>query len=236
MGVSQRIAVYGGTFDPVHHGHVEVARRILELFALDEVIFMPAYVAPHRRRERVASAFHRYAMLVLATQDDERLRISTAELDAPDRPYTVETIGRLRQEFGESKRLFFVMGADSWLEIETWRDWNRLLALCDHIVVTRPGYELNVPGISAPEKIVDVRQFDERRLASVLSDDAGPRVFLTDAVMVNVSATGIRAAATAGDREQLGRMAPAPVADYIQKYGLYQKANEPELERKNVAS
>src|SRR5260370_12906147 len=138
MGASQRIAVYGGTFDPVHHGHVEVARRILELFALDEVIFMPAYVAPHRRRECVSSAFHRYAMLVLATQDDARLRVSTAELDAPDRPYTVETIGRLRQEFGESKRLFFVMGADSWLEIETWREWDRLLALCDHSVLTRP--------------------------------------------------------------------------------------------------
>ena len=101
----------------------------VELFALDEVIFMPAYVAPHRRRDSVSSPFHRYAMLALATQDDQRLRISTAELDAPDRPYTVDTIARLRQELGENTRLFFVMGADSWLEIETWRDWNRLLGL-----------------------------------------------------------------------------------------------------------
>src|SRR5260370_13603292 len=145
MGASQRIAVYGGTFDPVHHGHVEVARRILELFALDEVIFMPAYVAPHRRRESVSSAFHRYAMLALATQDDERLRISTAELDAPDQPYTVETIGRLREDVGETTRLLFVMGAESRLEIETWRERNRALALCHNIVATRPGYEFKLP-------------------------------------------------------------------------------------------
>ena len=233
---SQRIAVYGGTFDPVHHGHVEIARRIFELFRLDEVVFMPAFVAPHRRRESISSAFHRYAMLALATQSDERLRVSTAELDAPDRPYTVETIERLWRELGETTRLFFVMGADSWLEIETWRDWNRLLSLCDHIVVTRPGYELAVPGVAhGAATIVDVRQFDKRRLASILSDETGPRVFLTDAVMLNVSATEIRAAASAGDREQLRRMTPAVVADYIEKYGLYRIANEPELERRKVA-
>src|SRR5690242_8355072 len=142
MVASHRMAVYGGTFDPVHNGHMEIARRILKLFELDEILFMPAYVAPHKTRAGVSPAFHRYAMLALATQDDERLRISTAELEAPELPYTVETISRLRAELGETTRLFFVMGADSWSEIATWRDWQRLLSLCDYIVITRPGYGL----------------------------------------------------------------------------------------------
>src|SRR5438552_1974012 len=114
MKTSDRIAVYGGTFDPVHNGHVVVARRILKLFELGGVLVMPAYVAPHKVKTIVSPAFHRYAMLALATQDDEQLRISTAELESPESPYTVDTIARLREEFGEATRLFFVMGADSW--------------------------------------------------------------------------------------------------------------------------
>ena len=87
----QRVAIYGGTFDPVHKGHIEVARRVLELFGLEEVLFVPACVPPHK--SGISSAFHRFAMLALATEQDARLRISTIELDEPERPYAVE-IGR----------------------------------------------------------------------------------------------------------------------------------------------
>ena len=90
--MKRRIGLYGGTFDPVHLAHLEVARRLLELFALDEVLFIPACVAPHKRRTSVTPALHRYAMLALATQDDERLRVSTIELDAPEKPYTVDRV------------------------------------------------------------------------------------------------------------------------------------------------
>ena len=222
MAATRRIAVYGGTFDPVHNGHIEVARRILKLFALDEVLFMPAYVAPHKQRAIVSSAFHRYAMLALATQDDDRLRISTAELDARERVYTVETLARLRERFGDTTRLFFIMGADSWTEIRSWRDWERLLQLCDHIVVTRPGYDLDTPGVpAAAETMSDLRGLGGKEVAALLSEEWGPRVFITDAVMVDASATNIRAAARAGDREKLAELIPARVVDYIEKYGLY---------------
>ena len=90
----KRIAVYGGTFDPVHVGHAAVARKLLELFGLDELLFVPAFVAPHKRDRKVSPAFDRHAMLALATQDERRLRISTVELSAPERPYTVETLTR----------------------------------------------------------------------------------------------------------------------------------------------
>jgi len=223
MVASHRMAVYGGTFDPVHNGHVEIARRILKLFELDEVLFMPAYVAPHKTRASVSPAFHRYAMLALATQDDERLRISTAELEAPELPYTVETIARLKAEFGETTRLFFVMGADSWSEITTWRDWQRLLGLCDYIVITRPGYGLESESVpAAAENVVDLRGLDHKQTVERLSEDTKSRVFITDAVMLDVSATEVRAVARAGDGEELRKMVPSRVADYIRKYRLYE--------------
>jgi nicotinate-nucleotide adenylyltransferase len=231
---TRRVAVYGGTFDPVHLGHLQVARRILGLFALDEVLFMPALIAPHKHRDQVASAFHRYTMLALATEQDQWLKISTMELERPEHPYTVETIERLQKKFGVSRRLFFVMGADSWVEFETWREWERLLELCDHIVVTRPGYALRPNGIPA-EKVLDVRQFNEQQLAVELNRNVRPRVFVTDAVMLDISATAIRAAVAAADQTMLRQSTPGPVADYIEKYSLYQKANESELEREQLA-
>src|SRR5258708_38149527 len=109
-----RASLDGGTFDPVHNGDIEVAGRILRLFDLDEVIFVPACVPPHKRGAGISSAFHRFAMLALATQDDERFRISTVELDEPDRPYAVDTVSRLQDKLGSSHRLFFLIGADSW--------------------------------------------------------------------------------------------------------------------------
>src|SRR4028119_1977450 len=91
-----RIALYGGTFDPVHNAHLAVACELLKLFALDEVLFIPAHVAPHKRRSvPPASPWHRYAMLALATQSEARFCVSTVELDEPERPYTVDTIARL---------------------------------------------------------------------------------------------------------------------------------------------
>jgi len=221
--MKRRIALYGGTFDPVHLGHLEVARRLLELFALDEVLFIPAYVAPHKRRTKVSPAVDRYAMLALATQGDKRLRVSTIELDAPEKPYTVETLERMRQGFGEQAQLFFVMGADSWAEIATWHEWERVLAGSNHIIVTRPGYEVQTVQFASAvrERIVDVRQLNPREIGARMNGIGETRIYITDAVMADVSATAIRASARAGRVAELSQMVPPPVADYIAKYGLY---------------
>ena len=214
----RRVAIYGGTFDPVHKGHIEVARRVLQLFELDEVLFVPAYVPPHK--SGISSAFHRFAMLALATEHYVQLRLSTVEVDEPNRPYAVDTVERLQSEIGSNNRLFFMIGADSWSEITTWHEWERLLKMCDLIVVTRPGYELNG---NAPEvaKVVDGRGMIQQEISELLSSDSGPRVFLTDVAMVDVSATAIRAAARSSEMEKLREMVPAPVASYIEKYELY---------------
>jgi nicotinate-nucleotide adenylyltransferase len=214
----RRVAIYGGTFDPVHKGHVEVARRVLQLFELDEVLFVPAYVPPHK--SGISSAFHRFAMLALATEHYAQLRLSTVEVDEPNRPYAVDTVERLQSEIGSNNRLFFMIGADSWSEIMTWHEWERLLKMCDLIVVTRPGYELdgNAPEVA---KVVDGRGMIQQEISELLSSDSGPRVFLTDVAMVDVSATAIRAAARSSEMEKLREMVPAPVASYIEKYELY---------------
>jgi nicotinate-nucleotide adenylyltransferase len=223
MMALRRAAIYGGTFDPVHNGHVEVARGVLQLFELDEVLFVPACVPPHK--SGISSAFHRFAMLALATQHEPLLRLSTIELDEPERPYAVDTVERMQNEIGPTCRLFFMIGADSWSEITTWHEWQRLLKMCDLIVVTRPGYELgaNVPADFA--NVLDVRGMSREEISEWLSGDSQPRVFLTDVAMVDVSATSIRAAvqsnAQSNDWARLNEMVPAPVASYIEKYELY---------------
>ncbi|MBV9929175.1 MAG: nicotinate (nicotinamide) nucleotide adenylyltransferase [Acidobacteria bacterium] len=227
----RRVAVYGGTFDPVHVGHAAVARGLLELFGLDEVLFVPASVAPHKRGRKVSPAFDRYAMLALATEDEREFRVSTAELSAPEKPYTVETLTRFRETLGETARLFFVMGADSWEEITTWREWERVLALTDHLVVTRPGYELPVGHVTGAvrERIVDVRGASRGRVEDELKKDGGPRVYLTDAAKIKVAATDVRAAVARGDWQALNGLVLPAVAEYIKKYGLYSETDGTEF-------
>jgi nicotinate-nucleotide adenylyltransferase len=206
MDAKKRIALYGGTFDPVHSGHLEIARKISELFEIEKVLFIPAQVAPHKVGKPVTEPIHRYAMLALATQNDPRLSISTFELDAPNRRYTVDTVEHFQTTLGDSAELFFIMGADSWSEIRTWREWERLLQMINHIVVTRPGHDVDktLPSLAA-------------------------RVSFTDAVMKDVSSSSVRRVAAAGQYAELAQLVPAPVAEYIRKYELYRETNETEL-------
>src|SRR6185369_4041713 len=198
MRAQKRIALYGGTFDPVHIGHLEIARMVSVAFEIETVIFVPAQVAPHKVGRPVTEPIHRYAMLALATQADPQLVISTFELDAPDRRYTVDTVEHFQRELGDSNELFFIMGADSWSEITTWRDWERLLTMTNHIVVTRPGYDIAPP----PEGLAD-------------------RISFTDVVMKDISATKNRRLASEGRHEELEKLVPQSVANYIRKYGIY---------------
>jgi len=219
---AQRIALYGGTFDPVHAGHLEIARRVAEVFDIETVLFIPAQMAPHKLGRPVTEPIHRYAMLALATQDDPRLRISTFELEAPDRRYTVDTVEHFKREWGDSTELFFIMGADSWSEITTWREWERLLTMTNHIVVTRPGYEPSTTHVGAiSERIEDLRNLEGVGALQGDVRDDGARIFLTDVVMKDVSATDIRRRASEGRFEELAGLLPGPVLEYIQKYRIY---------------
>ena len=224
MCAKKRIALYGGTFDPVHVGHLEMARRVSQLFEIEKVLFVPAQMAPHKIARPVTEPIHRYAMLALATQDDPELLVSTFELDAPDRRYTVDTVEHFQRTLDKSTALFFIMGAYSWSEITTWRNWERLLAMTNHIVVTRPGYEPAIDHVGAVrERIIDLRSGEE----SCALNEKG--IFFTDVVKNEVSATNIRRLAREGRTEELARLLPGPVLEYIQKYGIYRNSNEAKL-------
>ncbi len=219
----QRLGVYGGTFDPVHNGHLRVAAALLENFALDQLLFVPAFVPPHKRGQVISAPHHRYAMLALATAYEARLLISTIELEAPTRPYTIETLGRLQARYSDAQ-LFFVMGMDSFRDVTSWREHERLLSEYSVIIAARPGYNV--------QKLVEAAHLAPRLQTRVIDlcgglqpraeELAKPNVFITDYVAVDVSATDVRQ--TAGAGKSVEQMAPPPVAAYIAKYQLYQLA------------
>ncbi len=221
MCAQRRIALYGGTFDPVHAGHIEIARRVSQLFEIEKVIFVPAQMAPHKIGRPVTEPIHRYAMLALATQDDPSLAISTFELDDPARRYTVDTIAHFQQSLGDETELFFIMGADSWSEVTTWREWERLLTMTNHIVVTRPGYEPTTAHVGpVGQRIVDLRTGKDPGVSTT------KHIYFTDVVMRDVSATRIRRLASEGLTDELTGLLPGPVLAYIKKYRIYREVNE----------
>lgn len=211
----KRIAFYGGSFDPLHDGHLKIAKKLTELFALDEFVFIPAFHAPHKKDKKPTSAFHRYAMLSLATQNETKIKVSKMELDLPEKPYTIETLTKLKTELPDSK-IFFVMGADSWQDITTWREWEKVLTIVNVIVVTRPPIEIGFSHIT-PEiraKIIDLRG----KIKFELEND--DKIYITDAVSLEISATEIRNKIKENSNDWQ-KDVPKEVAKYIEKYKIY---------------
>ncbi len=214
----KRIAYFGGTFDPVHNGHLEVGRSLLEQFQLDEFVFLPAYHAPHKPDRIPTSAYHRFTMLALATQNDRDLTVSMLELDKREKRYTIDTLQELHDVHPDDK-VFFVMGADSWADIRTWRDWQDVLLGADHIVVTRPGNEMSFEHVTSAvcQRIIDLRG-SETLIED--TDASDYRIYITDAVNYNISASELRRDLSDGELERTSDV-PAEVAKYIEKYELY---------------
>ncbi len=215
---NRRVAFYGGSFDPVHNGHLTIAEKLTDIFELDEFCFIPAFHAPHKKRKKPTSAYHRYAMLALATNDKSKLKISTIELDAPERPFTVETQTKLKTELPNAE-IFFIIGADSWLDITTWRDWRKVLTLTNIIVVTRPNYEIDFSHVTDEirEKIIDLRNGEEQR-----TKNKKQKIYITDAVQIDISATEIRRK-IADNENDWCKFVTEEITDYIEKYTLYAK-------------
>jgi nicotinate-nucleotide adenylyltransferase len=215
----RRIAAFGGTFDPVHNGHLEVVRAVVRNFDIDQLLIIPAYRPPHKGSRAIADGYHRFAMAVLASLDEAQVVVSTVELEAPDRPYTFETVERLRGSFGVGPELYFVMGADSFEEINTWREPSRLLSSANLIVVTRPGYNVHASHLDerSAATIVDLRG----REFEAADDLKARRIYVTDYVNTRISSTEIRQRVRGG--ESIEGMVPPRVADYIRKYELYER-------------
>ena len=216
----KRIAFYGGSFDPPHNGHLTIARKLSELFELDEFVFVPAFQAPHKKDKSPTLSFHRYAMLALATEDEAQSKVSTIELEIPAKPYTFETLLKLKKELPGTE-IFFVMGADSWAEIDTWREWETVLTLTNVIVVTRPDYEIGFSHVSEriKKRIVDLRgNFQFRKVEGKTISDT--HIYITDAVNLDVSSREIRRQIQVNSAKWR-ELVPEEVAKYIEKYDIY---------------
>ncbi len=203
-----RIAIIGGTFDPIHNGHLAAAQSVASTFKVDEVHFVPAFSPPHKQTRGMASPFHRFAMVVLATMPFAQFRTSTVEVDALEKRYTVETLERFRQMYPEAEMLF-VVGTDMYKEIESWRDFRRLFDLAHLVIVNRPGFPFR-------EDVAPFRVLNPDDSVELSSKNS---VFYLPFVEQPVSSTEIRDKRKGG--EDVRQCLPPQVWSYIEKNNLY---------------
>jgi nicotinate-nucleotide adenylyltransferase len=234
------IALFGGTFDPIHRGHVVVARAAATKFALKQVCFVPADVPPHKQKTPVLSFYHRYAMVALALAGEKTFVPSL--LEAPDaasgdsrrKPsYTIDTVRRVKAKLGKSDHLYFLIGMDAFKDIGKWYEAEALLGECDFIVAARPGYSLADVASSLPAKLrpgaAVTKLFRKQKMEGPLVLP-GATLHMLPETHENVSATQIRAAV---DRDgALKRLVPDAVAEYIQKEQLYRRKTSRTYEEK----
>jgi nicotinate-nucleotide adenylyltransferase len=196
----RRVGVMGGTFDPIHHGHLVAAEEARWQFGLDRVVFVPTG-QPWQKAAGVSDAEDRYLMTVIATASNPAFSVSRLEIDSPGPTYTVDTLRRLRADLDPDVRLFFVTGADAVLQILTWKDPDEVLALAELIAASRPGHDL-------------------ADLAEKVPAAAG-RVHPMRIPALAISSTDIRARVAVGAPIQY--LVPEGVARYIEKRGLYRE-------------
>jgi nicotinate-nucleotide adenylyltransferase len=144
---NRRLGVMGGTFDPIHHGHLVAASEVASLFELDEVVFVPTGQPWQKAVDGVTPAEDRYLMTVIATASNPRFHVSRIDIDRPGPTYTIETLRELRAAEGPKTEIFFITGADALADILSWRDVDELFALAHFIGCTRPGHRLTDPGL-----------------------------------------------------------------------------------------
>jgi len=199
-----RLGVMGGTFDPIHFGHLVTAEEALVQFNLDRVLFMPTGRPVRKTHRYVSSAEDRYLMTVIATASNPDFEVSRLEVDRPGETYTVDTMAALRDMYGPRAGLFFITGADAVREILTWKDAERFGELCTFIAATRPGFE---PDLTAP--------------LAADADVALPRVEYMEVPALAISSSDIRE--RVAGRRPVSYLLPEAVAAYIEKNGLYRE-------------
>ncbi|HJY87795.1 MAG TPA: nicotinate-nucleotide adenylyltransferase [Candidatus Acidoferrales bacterium] len=217
---AQKVALFGGSFDPIHLGHMAVASAAQRRFHLDEVHFIPCGRPPHKHRHDIVPFPHRYAMVTLACAGHQHFLPSLAEAgtDLCGRQvfYSIDTVRHFRQVYGRhGDSLYFILGADSFLEIPTWKEYEALLGSCDFIVASRPGFRMDALLLVIPPELLSrTPALGPRAIALRQST-----VHLLDAVTSPVSATEVRR--RAHRRQSIHGLVPSSVEEYISKQALY---------------
>ena len=192
-----RVGIMGGTFDPIHHGHLVAASEVADLFELDEVVFVPTGQPWQKLDREVSPAEHRYLMTVVATAANPRFRVSRVDIDRDGPTYTIDTLRDLKAQLPDAE-LYFITGADALADIFTWRDASELFALANFVGCTRPGYEM-----------------DPATLGAIPAE----RVTMVEIPALAISSTDCRDRTRRG--EPVWYLVPDGVVQYIAKHGLY---------------
>ncbi len=202
----KKIGIMGGTFNPIHHGHLVTAQEALDQFKLDRVIFIPTGDPPHKIGERLAGAEDRYLMTVIATSYNSDFFVSRIEIDRKGKSYTIDTVRGLGEIYGKDSGLYFVTGADAILEILTWKKASEIVTLCRFIAATRPGHDLSrLEGL-------------KKKLFSS-KEEASKKIFIMEIPALAISSTDIRKRLKQG--RSIDYLVPEGVSNYILKHGLY---------------
>lgn len=202
IATKQRIGIMGGTFDPIHIGHLVTAEAVRNEYGLDKVLFIPAATPPHKQNQKVTPAIHRYIMTAMATYSNPHFHVSSIELDRPGPSYTIDTIYELIDKFGPQVEIYFITGADAIQEIPTWDRIEELLGLCQFIAATRQGCVPSVDNIK--------EHFGEL---------GGRRIHRLNTPELEISSTDIRSRIKKGF--SIKYIVPESVENYILKEGLY---------------
>jgi nicotinate-nucleotide adenylyltransferase len=218
MTSATRIGILGGTFDPVHAGHIDTALAARRALALERVLVMPTGTPPHRAAPPTASRFHRFAMTALAVTGLDGLLVSDLEIGITEPCYTFDTLARLHATGLAASQIYFITGADAFQEIETWNWYPRVLEMAQFVVVSRPGHAAGglpakLPALAARMRAAATGVDASRQPASPLE------VLLVDVATRDVSSTEVRQRLEAGI--SVAGLVPAAVATYIAQHGLY---------------
>ena len=209
---NRRLGILGGTFDPIHCGHLDLGRAAASALALTDIVVITSNIPPHRPQP-VASSYQRFAMVALAIAGVEHWRASDIELAVGAPSYTTGTLQRFHESGLAATEIFFIIGTDAFAEIETWRDFPAILDRANFAVVSRPGLPARdmpgrLPGLAA--RMVTARELGSRQT---------PLIFLIDATTADVSATAIRHRVAAGS--SIAGLVPDAVGQHIEQHGLY---------------
>jgi nicotinate-nucleotide adenylyltransferase len=219
-----RIGLLGGTFNPIHNGHLQIAQEVQKKLNLDSILFIPSNIPPHKADENIPSPQHRLEMTRLALQEIPHFKPCDIEIRRPGKSYTIQTISELRSLY-PSDSLFFIIGMDAFYEIPTWKEADRLLTLCHFVIVSRPGHPFSRYSDFGPLRGIDPTALAslDRQERSLYTFSIGPDAALHFVTVAPnfISASEIRKKISA--QKEAKNLLPEPVESYIIKNNLYRK-------------
>jgi nicotinate-nucleotide adenylyltransferase len=220
----EKIGLFGGTFNPIHYGHLRPTEEIGEAFGLKRVIFIPSADPPHKRREMILPASFRVEMVKLAIGGNPRFALSEVEIQRPGKSYSIETIAHFREELGPNTHLYFILGLDAFREINSWKEYRALFEICHFIVMSRPPFEKQASPALLPVELAEKFCYDlPKRAYGHLS---GFYLFPREITSLDISATKIRDCLRNG--RSIKYLLPSAVEAFIYTHKLYQDGDSKE--------